>query len=406
MRTQIRHPRLGIGVLGLLLAGAALFGCQDQPITMPDMRAPPEQAAFTQAPQGRGVEVFVTPGQEIYRVGQTARFDVAVFKEGEPLADASAVVTATYPTEASLVSLTSTGPGAYAFEALLPEPGQVTLAVTVRHHYGNAIEVLQAQIARLEQEIEDLRAQLPGADPREAERIQARIDNRLDMIERIRARIANMQEPEAYAASTVTVLPAGEPPIFGLRWPARNNAGTWTNNPLHRIAAEVLDVDGDLATVELWVDGVCLGLMRYDGLIAEHLPSSPWSEDLHHVRIRATDQAGNAAELTFEFLLDLVPPVFLPYPPDSLLYRKIYLENQVLLEVTMYDAGGIKPGSLRAFEFPDGIPIFPLTVSLTDNHHLVAVYDLTDMGRFARIYVNVRDWAGNMTEFTYINFSY
>lgn len=152
-------------------------------------------------------DVQVTSDKELYSVGETALFAVTVYKNGDLLTGESAIVEATFPDEEHPVELTSITQGVLSYESELTSDGQMTLTATVRHDFLNAIEVMEAKIIRLEEEIAELEAQLAGEiDPKRQRVLEARIDNRSAMIDKFAEKIVNFEEPEVVGMKTITVM--------------------------------------------------------------------------------------------------------------------------------------------------------------------------------------------------------
>ena len=102
------------------------------------------------------------------------------------------------------------------YDPELTSADQMTITASVRHDFSGAIEAMEAKIFRLEEEIADLEAQLAGeTDPKKQRMLEAKIDNRLLMIDKFEEKIANFVEPEAVGMKTVMVVVEAD---VELRW--------------------------------------------------------------------------------------------------------------------------------------------------------------------------------------------
>jgi len=152
-------------------------------------------------------DIEVTSDKELYYTGAIAFFTVTVNKNGELLTGESALVEATFPDEVHQVTLTQVSQGVFSYEPEMTSPGQMTLTASVRHDFSGAIEAMETKILRLEEEIAELEAQLAEeTDPKKQTILEAKIDNRLAMIDKFEEKIANFVEPEAVGMKTVMVV--------------------------------------------------------------------------------------------------------------------------------------------------------------------------------------------------------
>lgn len=152
------------------------------------------------------LDITVTSDKELYDVGETAHFTVAIYKNGELWEGDNTAVDATFPDESIPVPLTSVSLGVYSYDATLTSEGQKTLTVSTTHNYASAVAAMLAKIASLEGEISDLENQLAGeTDPKKQTLLQTKIDNRVSMIDKFEDKIANMEEPMGIGLTTITV---------------------------------------------------------------------------------------------------------------------------------------------------------------------------------------------------------
>lgn len=163
--------------------------------------------------------IQITSDKEVYFVDETAFFTVTVYKNGDLLSDESAIAEATFTDdEQRPATLTQISQGIFTYEAELTCSGQVTLIATLRHDFSGSIEAMEAKISRLEEEVLELEELLSGeTNPKEQRILESKIDNRLEMIDKFKEKIANFTEPMAVAVKTVMVepdCPAEEREIF------------------------------------------------------------------------------------------------------------------------------------------------------------------------------------------------
>jgi hypothetical protein len=156
---------------------------------------------------GETYALLVAADKELYDVGETAQFTVTVYKDGELLAGTNTLVEATFPDETQPVELTPVSPGVFSFEAVLTEPGNPAFTASVRHDFANAVGAMEAKIAALEAEIDDLSEQLIlEPDPRKQAVLEAKILNRAVTVERFEAKIATFETPEVVEVVAITVV--------------------------------------------------------------------------------------------------------------------------------------------------------------------------------------------------------
>jgi hypothetical protein len=347
-------------------------------------------------------DVQITSDKEVYSVNETALFTVTVYRNGDLLTGESAIVEATFPDQEHPVALNSVSQGVFWYESELTSAGEMTLTAIVRHDFSGAIEAMEAKIIRLEEEITELEAQLAGEiDPKKQRVLEARIDNRLAMIDKFAEKIANFEEPEALGMNTIMVdeqpLPGDTtPPVFVSRIPAQQNFYAWTADPTQPVGAKVTDTDSGVAMVRVYVDGSDDPVeMIYDDDDGYYKtsPTAPWTEGMHTFRIVALDNAGNSATLMFYFISDYTAPAFTSFYPD-----KETTDTTPRIQVGVSDLGlniqsvcfRIDASPCNDFFFDPDLNLieYQVTTPLVLDEHYV--------------WVSASDYAGNTTKQTFI----
>jgi hypothetical protein len=262
----------------------------------------------------------------VYELPATAHFDVYVYEDGQ-LFDGGCLggcvsIEAFFPDPQTLVELEEIYLGVYTFDPELLSPGEKTLTVVVRRDFLNAIEELQALASQIEEKIVRLEEQLAGeTDPLRIRALKFIISMLEDALARLYQRIAILEAPLALGAKTITVLPAQldtTPPEYGEYVPPLTNGHRGTSDPFASVSAEVIDVESGIDMVLLYIDGSSTPeLMTYDGTSATYTPTEAWNEGGHHVLLVATDNAGNEAELAYNFVADWTAPQLDSFEPTQ-----------------------------------------------------------------------------------------
>jgi hypothetical protein len=218
---------MGMTVVALALA-LAFAGCSTEPDGSCSSDPLTSLAGSPQLALGGAshLDIMVSSDKELYEVGETAHFMVAVYKNGELWAGDNTLIDATFPDESAPVSLTPVSDGIYSYDVALPSDGQKTLTASATHDYISAIIAMDAHIQWLQAEIAQLETQLADeTDPNKQRILEAKIDNRLSMIDKFEEKIANMDEPMAVGMATITVeTPA--PPVLLVWMNCMNGAQT------------------------------------------------------------------------------------------------------------------------------------------------------------------------------------
>ena len=297
-------------------------------------------ALLTASPAvGAVYEVDVSSDLDVYEVGDTAHFDVAVYKNGHLVHDQKTIIEATFPDGDTPVELTEAYPGSFTYETELAESGEATLTVSVRRDRSPVVNAMERIVDRLEARVVPLVERLEGETrPQKIRMLERRIAALQTLIDFFEGMIDALEAP--LASDSVTILVEGSqpgdttPPEFGIFWPTPPNGYSWIREAYEPAGIAVTDAESGVAVVVGYVDGATEPVeMVYAELDDDragyfHFPTTPWSEGVHTIEVVAVDNAGNVATATVDnieeeegdgivFGVDLTPPEIVGIYPTS-----------------------------------------------------------------------------------------